>query len=91
MTLTLLSSFSEQASPTALIAAEKAGLVNNLLKLLKVQNTKDFMTGSTKQTILSFLATTAGHMPVNVLKTIGTVTGIHHLDRLDYLSNPPLF
>ena len=91
LTLTLLSAFTEQASPTALIAAEKAGLVNNLLKLLKVHNTKDFMTRSTKQTILQFLATTAGFMPVNVLKTIGTVTGIHHLDRLEYLSNPPLF
>ena len=49
--LTLLEQFVERTSSTALIAAEKAGLVSNIIKMLKVSD-KDFLCDESRATIV---------------------------------------
>ena len=43
LVLGLLSQFFEHASPTALIVAEKAGLIANLLKMVQIEDPKQYL------------------------------------------------
>ena len=49
LTLSILGQFAEQASPTALIAAEKAGLVKNLFKIVQSEKASSQTVDSIKE------------------------------------------
>jgi len=89
--LALLSHFVERSSSTPLIAAEKAGMVTNLLKILNASWTTDndaanrprlsdgqdvaYISEETRKAICGFLNKTACLMPVSVLRSIAQTTG----------------
>lgn len=67
--LDFLANFVEKASSTALVAAEKAGLITNLIKMLQVQE-QEYLDKELRLSILRFLLNVSCLMPVSVLKEI---------------------